>query len=367
MARRQLPRTSFPVPLSIFTTSLLIAFTVLVADVLSAGKFDSHSIAHAQSQAVTVPAQSAGTSPAVLWQEPNGTREDLFYGPGGPGHQPDTREKFTFLDEDLSGSHPKFNVRDRHGIRWKVKLGTEARPETVATRVVWAAGYAADEDYFVEEIHVDNMPERLHRGQRLLGAGGIVRNARLKRVSDDRKDIGEWGWHQNPFTGTRELNGLRVLMAVINNWDLKDVNNAVVEVGRVRMDGMVEHVFEVKDLGSSFGAAGLGLTDHSNGDLRAYRSSRFITHMTADTVTFKTPGVPDWIVFPNVRQVLGRLRLLWIGKNIPRADARWMGSVLAQIPPDTIRDAFRAAGYSPDDVEGFTTVVESRIHQLNSL
>jgi hypothetical protein len=189
----------------------------------------------------------------------------------------------------------------------------------------------------------------------------------LKRVSDERKEIGQWAWRQNPFTGTRELNGLRVLMAVINNWDLKDVNNALIEVGPARGDGTVEHVFEVKDLGSSFGAAGLERTDRPNGDVREYRSSRFITHMTADTVTFKTPGVPDWIVFPNVRQVLGRLRLLWIGKDIPRADARWMGSVLAQIPADDIRDAFRAAGLTADEVEGFTAVLESRIHQLNGL
>jgi hypothetical protein len=367
MARRHLPTAWFALALPRITTSLLIAATVLGADVLFRGKFDDHSIVHAQSRTATVPAPSAGQSLAELWQEPSGDRRDLFYGPGGPGHQPDAHETFTFLGEDLSGSHAKFNVQDSRGIRWKVKLGTEARPETVATRVVWAAGYAADEDYFVEEIHVDNMPQRLHRGQQLLGPNGIVRNARLKRVSNERKEIAQWAWRQNPFSGTRELNGLRVLMAVINNWDLKDVNNAVLEVGRVHADGMAEHVFEVKDLGSSFGAAGLGATDHSNGDLRAYRSSRFITHMTADTVTFKTPGVPDWIVFANVRQVLGRLRLLWIGKAIPRADARWMGSVLAQIPPDSIRDAFRAAGYGPDDVEGFTTVVESRIHQLNNL
>lgn len=364
MARGQSPRTTS------FLHGRRIAGTLVLAAALLGFQAPLpnwlfKSIAHAQSRPESVPVD---VPRQVLWQQrPRVQRNELFYGPGGADHAPDVHDTFTFISEDLSGSHPKFDVKDGHGIRWKVKLGTEARPETVATRLVWAAGYAADEDYFVEEIHVDNMPARLHRGQRLLEANGIVRNARMKRVSGERKDIGHWAWRQNPFIGTRELNGLRVLMAVINNWDLKDVNNALIEIRRAGGDGMNEHVFEVKDLGSSFGATGLERTDHSNGDLRAYQSSRFITHMTADTVTFKTPGVPDWIVFPNVPQVLGRLRLLWIGKDIPRADARWMGSVLSEIPPDSIRDAFRAAGYSPDDVEGFTTVVEARIHLLKNL
>src|SRR5262249_20789419 len=149
-------------------------------------------IAHAQSRPVLVPLE---VPRQVLWQQRQRIQtHELFYGPGGADHAPDVHETFTFIREDVSGSHPKFDVKDSHGTRWKVKLGTEARPETVATRLVWAAGYAADEDYFVEEIHVDNMPARLHRGQPLLEANGMVRNARLKRVSDERKDIGQWKW-----------------------------------------------------------------------------------------------------------------------------------------------------------------------------
>jgi hypothetical protein len=367
MAARQWPRPCSAIPLSRITTSLLLAATVLGASVLSSGKFDRRSIVHAQSPTVTVPTQSASQHLAVLWQEPNGTREDLFDGPGGPGHQPDTHEAFTFVDEDLQGSHPKFAVVDGHGVHWKVKLGAEARPETVATRLVWAAGYAADEDYFADEIHVDNMPAHLHRGQQLIEPNGLVRHVRLKRSSNERRNVGIWAWRQNPFTGTRELNGLRVLMALINNWDLKDINNAIYEVSLDGDDGRREQVFEVKDLGLSFGSTGLERTTHSNGDLEAYRKTSFITHLTPDTVTFATPRRPDWIVLANAPEFFKRLKLLWIGKNIPRADARWVGSVLSQIPPDSIRDAFRAAGYGPDDVEGFTTVIESRIHQLNNL
>ena len=55
---------------------------------------------------------------------------------------------FTFLKEDRKGSNPKFDVQDENGVKWKVKLGSEARPETVASRLVWAVGYFANEDYF---------------------------------------------------------------------------------------------------------------------------------------------------------------------------------------------------------------------------
>jgi hypothetical protein len=62
-----------------------------------------------------------------------------------------------------------------------------------------------------------------------------------------------------------------------------------------------------------------------------------------------------------------RLRLRWIGRQIPREDARWMGHLLAQLSSNQICDAFKAAGYSTSEIDGFTAVLESRIAQLNQL
>jgi hypothetical protein len=78
---------------------------------------------------------------------------DLFYGPGGRQHEP--HGPFTFVNEDLDGTNPKFVVSDRDGVKWKVQLGLEARPETVATRLVWAVGFYANEDYFLSDLRVD--------------------------------------------------------------------------------------------------------------------------------------------------------------------------------------------------------------------
>jgi hypothetical protein len=44
-----------------------------------------------------------------------------------------------------------------------------------------------------------------------------------------------------------------------------------------------------------------------------------------------------------------------------------LGHLLAQLSPSQIRDAFRAAGYAPPDVEAFSQEVEHRIAELESL
>ncbi len=38
-----------------------------------------------------------------------------------------------------------------------------------------------------------------------------MKNARLERTSTEKK-VGSWKWRDSPFYGTREFNGLRVLM-----------------------------------------------------------------------------------------------------------------------------------------------------------
>ncbi len=100
-----------------------------------------------------------------------------------------------------------------------MKLGPEVKPETAATRLVWAAGYFADEDYYRPQIRVQGM-KQLSRGKEYVSDGGLVREARLERAGDGKKS-GDWSWYETRVAGTREFNGLRVMMALINNWDLK--------------------------------------------------------------------------------------------------------------------------------------------------
>src|SRR3984885_5924836 len=299
-----------------------------------------------------------------LWRQPQDIRsQDLFYGPGGKEHQP--HGPFTFVKEDLDGSNPKYDVRDQDGVKWKIKLGAEARPETVAVRFVWAVGYHADEDYFLPELSVLGLPARVHRGQNLIGPGGVMHNARLKRTEGEKKeDI--WRWRDNPFVDTRELDGLRGMMAVINNWDLKDANNAI-RLEKRKDDGE-KRVYEVSDLGASFGTTGRGLSHtKSKGNLRAYTRSKFIKKERLETVDFNVPSRPAMVILFNPHEFFSRMGLRWTGRDIPRQNARWIGDLLGELSSDQIRDAFRSGGYEGQELDGFTTDFEQRIAELKKL
>jgi hypothetical protein len=308
------------------------------------------------------PARGTGevTGTPILWRDPTDiASRSLLYGPGGKEHQPPAI--VTFVEEDMDGTNPKIVVRDEDGVKWKIKLGAESKPETVASRLLWATGYFASEDYFLAEVQVKNLPH-LHRGQSSVEAGGVIRDVRLKRYLAGEKKVGTWEWRNNPFTGVREFNGLRVLMAVINNWDLKDANNAIYR------EKNQELVYMVSDLGATFGTSGYERShEKAKGNLGSYTKSKFIVKTGDDMVDFDDPHRPATIMVANPREYVSRVNMEWIGKHIPRADAQWMGQLLAKLSPEQIRDTFRSAGYSPEDVEGFAGILESRIAELKML
>ena len=133
-----------------------------------------------------------------------------------------------------------------------MKLGQEPQSETAATRLLWAAGYFVDEDYYLPEFKVTNMP-KLHRGGKFVSADGTVHKARLERKIKEIKNLGTWSWFANQSQGKREMNGLRIMMALMNNWDLKSVNNSIYAIGDERR-------YVVSDLGASFGNTGSTLS-----------------------------------------------------------------------------------------------------------
>src|SRR5437588_7365653 len=311
--------------------------------------------------------EAANRLPAVLWRDPGDiSSRDLLNGEGGANDAPDPRADYTFIKEDLNGSSPKFYAQDSNGVKWLVKLGVEARPETAATRLVWAMGYYTDEDYFLPRIHVRNFPKLRHKTKGASPKTGIVLNARLKRQGEGEK-VENWDWFNNPFVGTRELNGLRVLMAVINNWDLIAKNNKLYVANNER------HLV-VSDIGASFGKTGwppshVPLVPHATkGVLKDYAHSKFIRAIRGDTVTFEMrTRAPGYVRKFKKEYFDDYRRAQLVAEDIPIADAEWIGSLLARLTPQQIRDAFRAAGHEPRAVDGFAQVLEKRIAMLNHL
>lgn len=301
-------------------------------------------------------------SHAVLWIDPGDiSAKNLFYGAGGKEGGP--RPPFTFVKEDGKGASPKFEVRDAGGIKWKAKLGDEAQPEVVASRLLWATGYFANINYLASDAEVQGLPH-LRRGQQFIDKDGRVRQMRLQRTPDKKEKEGNWSWRHNPFKGTREFNGLRVMMALISNWDLKDDNNAIL-ADEVR-PGIEE--YEVSDVGTSFGMSGKSYTDAlSKNNLEKYRHSRFVTKVTPTYVDIDFPTHPPFFYIFHLPLFVGRLSYHWVGRHIPREDAKWAGSLLSQLSTEQMRDAFRAANYSPQQVEAFTEAVKKRIAELSRL
>ena len=298
-----------------------------------------------------------------LWHDPGNIASlDLLSGPGGKDGMP--KPPFKFLEEDMNGTNPKFDADDANGQKWRVKVGPEARPEVVATRLLWAMGYYINDDYVLDSADIDGL--RMKRGGNLI-QGDHITDARFAHKPDGQKKIGIWEWKKNPFNGTREFNGLRVMMALMNSWDLKDVNNAVFHDKHSDED-----LFLVSDIGATFATNGIVLPiAHSKGDIDSFKKSKFITKQTDTTVSFSTPSAPKGMLLETAgfaaKEFAERKGFEWIGQDIPKADARWIAGMLGQLSQQQIGDALRAGHFPDDAVAMYSILIENRIQELKGL
>ena len=283
----------------------------------------------------------------VLWNEPTDLENrDLFNGPGGAEGAPDPNGKFTFIERSQSGTSEKINVDDDRGRKWQVKFGPEARPAPAASRIAWALGYHVDTDYFVKRTHIE-------------GRGGFdVWDVRFKRRGDGYKEVGLWSWHANPFSGTREMQGLKVLMALMNNWDLKEDNNKIVQPSK-KSGGGNDLIYYVSDLGATFGKTGSPFRKipgfgnapaGSKGEAGPYHDQVFITGVSNGQVVFNYQGKD--------RKAL---------EGISVEHARWMGNLAGRLSDKQLSDAFRAGGFSDGEVTLFVRALRARINELKNL
>jgi hypothetical protein len=180
---------------------------------------------------------------------------------------------------------------------------------------------------------------------------GTFTNVRFEARPANWKRGAEWKWKTNPFTGTPEFQGLKIMMALINNWDLKDSNNAILQI---RGDNGDELRYIISDLGATFGHASTTplfwrLTRSRNNPVK-YAKSNFLEKVKGDRVVLHFGGKNRGLL-----------------KNISIDDAQWMGTWLAQLSDGQVRDAFRAANYTPDQINLLTRAVRERTNELVNL
>jgi hypothetical protein len=289
----------------------------------------------------------------VIWRNPGNIRSrDLFLGPGGAELKPDT-SAVTFIKEEKGGYSPKFRVRDGSGREWLAKLGKEAQSETAAVRLLWAVGYPTEINYLVPCAHINGAPRPRKKVDRCEGEG--FRNVRFEARPDTVERTGQWKWKRNPFVGRRELQGLIVMMGLINNWDIKDSNNVILYLARGSSgSGVAESQYVISDLGATFGKTGnlpfLWRFTRSRNDPKDFAKSRFVDKVKGRRVAFRYGG---------------KNRGLF--KDITVADAKWIGELLSRLSDRQLADAFRAANYLPAEVTMLTEAVRRRINELVNL
>ena len=272
----------------------------------------------------------------VLWREPTDiASRDLFLGPGGEAMKPDL-SKVTFIADETRSYSKKYRVRDGAGNEWVVKLGTEAQSETAATRLLWAAGYFVDITYLAPHVDIEGK--------------GSFDNARFEARPKGQKRLGQrWDWSKNPFVGTNELQGLKVLMALINNWDIQNHNNNILLVTDEATGEKEARYFDT-DLGASFGKEGRFIGHTRNRPDQYVADTKFITGVEHGLIRFDYKGKNKHLI-----------------QDITVAQAKWLGNILSQLSDQQISDAFRAANYSPEQIEALSRVVKARINELASL
>ncbi|HLZ17652.1 MAG TPA: hypothetical protein VKQ08_11455, partial [Cyclobacteriaceae bacterium] len=226
------------------------------------------------------------SGPALIWHDPgNISSLDLYYGVGGKEHEP-AAGAFKFIKEDTNGTAPKFDIEDSNGVKWRAKVRIDAKTDTAVSRLFWAVGYFVTVNYYLPQVQVHGLDKRaISRGQKYISDAGVLQGARLKLRDKDEKKEENWSWFQNPFVGTKEFDGLRVMIALTNDWDLKEINNGIM---KEEGDGL--H-YMVTDLDATLGKTGNYFT-RTRGVLKDYQQSKFIQKVDPETVDFHLNSRP---------------------------------------------------------------------------
>lgn len=273
----------------------------------------------------------------VLWRAPlNIEKRNLRLGPGGNALSPNLK-RIKFIKEEKGGYSTKFRISDGSGRVWVAKIGKEAQSETAAVRLLWAVGYETEINYLVPRLTIPGK--------------GTFENVRLEARPKSIKRLDEWKWEQNPFIGKPEFDGLKVIMVLLNNWDIKDSNNVIL-LERKGDRNILRYV--ISDLGATFGKTGhvpfFWRITRSRNNPEDFEKAKFIDGVDHGLVDFHFGG--------KKREMFD---------NIPADHARWIGTRLSRLSEDQIKDAFRAANYNPEEIDILTEAVRGRISELVNL
>ncbi len=297
----------------------------------------------------------ADTGP-VLWQQPGSiTIEDWIWGPGGQARAP--RPPFEFIEEDLKGTNAKIKVRDAKGDRWTVKFGGEDHSDVFSSRLLFAVGYMAQPTYYVASGTVSGV-HGLRRAKPFVGKDGAFAYARFKLHESKKVTRVEgpgWSWPDNPFLGTHELNGLKILLMLTSNWDAKDSRDGAGSNTAVYSKAGPEGArlyYAFDDWGSTLGKWG-GFFSRDKWNAAGYdqQTRNFVRCADGRTIQWGYRG-------KHAKEVTNGISL---------DDVRWLLTYLSGVNEEELRAGLQASGATAPQVDLYARSIRERIVQLQSL
>ena len=294
-----------------------------------------------------------------IWRDPGPPHElDAVNGPGGSRGRP--VPPFRFIEEHTTGSQPCVSVRDGRGRRWRVKWGNEVRCETFAVRAAWACGYFAEVTYFLRSGTIAGCTS-LTRARDCIDASGAFCDARFELDDPEVRKLFEehsWAWTDNPFVGTRELSGLKIVVMLVSNWDTKDRR----DVARGSNTAIFEHRvavwrrearYLITDWGGSMGRWGTTAATRGRWDVAGFEEQ---------TPQFVKGTVDGWVTFGYSGQ-----RTDDVARNVSIEDALWFHRYASRVQKQYWKDALLASGATDDEASRFAAALVERIGQLGHL
>jgi hypothetical protein len=292
----------------------------------------------------------------LLWQDPQPIEtRDIVNGTGGPELVP--APPFSFQEEDHSGTQPKIKVKDAKGRDWAVKFGAEALPECFASRLAWMVGYLVEPTYCLVDAHVSGVRDP-GRAKKYVREDGTLSRGRFEIRSKEPEflPLMDWGWRNNPFLGTRELQGLKIMILLVSNWDNKDERN---RYGDGSNNGVFEvHekppalLYEVIDWGASLGRWG-NVATRSKCDCKGY------TEQHAHFIEGVKKGIVHWGYHGKHSEDAKQ--------DITVDDVRWLMKYLGKITDEQLKAGLVASAATPEETECFQREIRARIEQLRSI
>ena len=295
-----------------------------------------------------------------LWRDPGPLDTmDPVEGPGAPDGAPVA--PYRFVEEHSNGTQPCVSVRDARGRRWRVKWGDEVRSETFAVRFAWACGFFAEVTYFVPSGTIHGAANLARARQCINQDDGRFRDARFELDDPAVKKMFEehsWSWDDNPFLGTPELSGLKIVVMLLSNWDTKDrrdvargSNTAIFEHRTSRRRREARYL--LTDWGGSMGRWGANIATRGRWDVAGFEEQ---------TPQFVAGTKDQWVLFGYAGQ-----RTADVARDIPIDHARWFYRYVSRLDERYLTRALSASGATDDEAARFARALLERIRQLGEV